>query len=188
MKCLDQPFDMFNLYGNYNSGTAANLFIVFERCQPETGVRVCKSETVIDNWLKGKYFLLLDNEKRFIKNQFHERSIDSTSKTKWYPVSPKTRDDNLRVIKRGSVELKDSFYSILGSYSDTNENFFTYDENVQPRAITYNDFMQKAITYEVSLDRLEFKRSVYTLSEFLSDVGGLVAALFGFGKIIVQLF
>lgn len=111
---------MFDLYGNYNSGTAANLFIVFERCQPEAGVRVCKSKTDIDSWLKGKYFLLLDNEKRFIKNQFHEKSTVSESKTKWYPVSPETRDDNVRMIKRGSVELKDSFYSIIGSFTDTN--------------------------------------------------------------------
>ena len=79
MKCLDQPFEMFDLHGNYNSGTGANLFIVFEKCKPEEGVRVCKSETDIDNWLEGKFFLLLDNEKRFIKNQFHEKSTASES-------------------------------------------------------------------------------------------------------------
>ena len=59
---------------------------------------------------------------------------------------------------------------------------------MQPRAIPYDKSWQTAITYEVSLDLMEFKRSVYTMSEFISDLGGLVAALIGIGKIIVHFF
>ena len=41
--CIDEPYEMF---GDYESETASNLIVVYEKCDPER--RKCKSPEVIE--------------------------------------------------------------------------------------------------------------------------------------------
>ena len=53
------------LFGNYDTGVANNLMIVFEKCDPQKN-DFCKSEEEIYEWLSFKYFVVIENSKRFI--------------------------------------------------------------------------------------------------------------------------
>ena len=44
--CIDEPYEMF---GDYESETASNLIVVYEKCDPER--RKCKSPEVIEDSL-----------------------------------------------------------------------------------------------------------------------------------------
>ena len=61
LKCIDN--EELSVYGNYDSGAAQNLMVVFERCDPAK--RVCKSETEFQNWLSYKFLITLENTKVF---------------------------------------------------------------------------------------------------------------------------
>ena len=85
MRCLDQ--ESIQLFGNYDTGIANNLMIVFEKCDPASK-DYCKSEQEIYNWLSFKYFLLIENQKRFIPHQFSQNDrILAMSSLKWIPIS-----------------------------------------------------------------------------------------------------
>ena len=48
--------------------------------------------------------------------------------------------------------------------------------------------MQNSITYELSMSKMEFTRSVYGLLDFLADLGGLFAAMGPLCKIFTLSF
>ena len=52
----------------------------------------------------------------------------------------------------------------------------------------YKNTMQNAITFEMSLSRKEFSRTVYNIMDFMRDMGGLFTALgLIFGTLIATL-
>ncbi len=159
MKCIDDEDKSFEIFGNYDSGIASNLFIGFEQCTPEPGVRKCKTEQQIEEWLVGKYFITVENQKSFIKDELNENSIRADSSVKWYPVSKYARDDTVRMIQRGIAEVNDGLFSFDSLTLQTYETFTI--ENLAPRQMAYDRNWLKAITYEVSLGQTVYKRSVY---------------------------
>ena len=57
MKCIDEEFE---IKGNYDTDSASNLLIVFEKC--DSSQRKCKTDTEIEQFLKWKYILYSQNE------------------------------------------------------------------------------------------------------------------------------
>ena len=82
MKCMDSDLP---LYGHYDSNEAANLMLVFEKCDSEK--RRCKSEKEIDEWLEFKYFIVHENTKNFVPHLFGEERIEKVAVTKFYPIA-----------------------------------------------------------------------------------------------------
>ena len=68
---MKEPIDIF---GNYDTKMAANLMIVFEKCDKKVE-KVCKSDAEINEWLAFKYIILLENEKRFIQHEFGDSRV-----------------------------------------------------------------------------------------------------------------
>lgn len=62
MKCIDEDFE---LYGDFDTNFAQNLMIVFDRCDPSE--RVCADDAVIDEWIKFKYIILVENEENYLQ-------------------------------------------------------------------------------------------------------------------------
>ena len=68
------------------------------------------------------------------------------------------------------------------------EEGFQIEETASARTLPYKNKYWNAITYELSLTRLEYTRTVYSFMDFLRDLGGLfsaIAPIFGF---IVSVF
>ena len=64
-----------------------------------------------------------------------------------------------------------------------------YDVDVKKsRILPYKNTMQNAITFEMSLSRKEYSRTVYNIMDFMRDMGGLFTALgLIFGTLIATL-
>ena len=56
------------------------------------------------------------------------------------------------------------------------------------RTLPYKNLFVNSITFEMSLSQIEFKRTVYSTLDFLSDLGGLFGTLGPFCSIIVTIF
>lgn len=64
-----------------------------------------------------------------------------------------------------------------------------FDKFVAPsRILPYKNLMHNSITYEMSLSRVEYTRTVYSTLDFLRDIGGLFAALGPLFGVIVTIF
>ena len=66
-KCIDKKDTV--IWGDYNSPAAQAIAVRFKMCEggPSKG---CETEEVIRNWLKGKFILLLHNQRRFESEGF----------------------------------------------------------------------------------------------------------------------
>ena len=61
LRCLKDVENDSLIWGNFNTGNARALLIMFEKCDRSTSATVCESEEEINNWLEGRYILVLEN-------------------------------------------------------------------------------------------------------------------------------
>lgn len=82
MKCFDKEKSdldagLFGIHGDYNADNSRNLMVVFDKCdqrkedklerdKPGSGVK-CKNKEEIDEWIGGKYILVLANERTYLQ-------------------------------------------------------------------------------------------------------------------------
>ena len=75
--------------------------IVFEECNSEVDTTIdCASKATIDEWLKYKYIVTVENERDFIQHIFEGDPMSEKAEIKWYPISPTFRQDSVNVITR----------------------------------------------------------------------------------------
>ena len=108
LRCLTSPEKQLEIWGNYDTTKTSNLLTVFDRCNPNdnTGV-VCQSDEKIEEWLKGKYFLTIMNNKQFSHENFDNNRVIKTSNTYWVPINPFSRTESVFKITRTEMHLND---------------------------------------------------------------------------------
>ena len=84
MLCTDETDLMIR--GDYNSNTAQMLLITFNRCHDRTD---CKPSHVIDEFIRGKYLVVMSNSVRFDSELIAQNAVVKESVLTWYPVSYK---------------------------------------------------------------------------------------------------
>ena len=84
MICIDS--DDMMIKGDYNSNNAQMLLITFNRCHDRQD---CKSKEEIDDFIKGKYMVVMSNTVRFDSLLLAQNAIVRESVLTWYPVSYK---------------------------------------------------------------------------------------------------
>ena len=159
--------------------------IVFEKCDPD--VRTCKSQEVINEWVEYKYLVTFQNTKNFIQHEFFEKRINAKSQFVWQTLSPTSRLDHVRTATRKSLNLHDYQYN-FGNILLDEEDGFQIEETASARTLPYKNQYWNAITYELSLTRLEYTRTVYSFMDFLRDLGGLFGAISPIFGFIVSVF
>ena len=60
-----------------------------------------------------------------------------------------------------------------------------YLETKGLRALPYKNMFHNAITFELSLSEMQYRRHVYSILDFFGDIGGLYGALFPICQILV---
>ena len=79
------------------------------------------------------------------------------------------------MITRIKTNLND-FHMSLGNLLEDSDNGFN-SENSGFRIMPYDNLMQNSITFELSRTRIDFTRTIYSVFDFLGDIGGLHGAL-----------
>ena len=107
------------------------------------------------------------------------------SKVKWYPVNSGLRGDFVNKIQVKNLELYDS--RPLGElYSEEKETFRIVNHGQRP--YEFLDDVHLTVTFELSLDRIKIQRFVFSLLDWLGDVGGLIEILFISFSLVYALF
>ena len=90
------------------------------------------------------------------------------------------------MITKTDLKLNDYHWSVGDLRKEENKGF---DIDVtETRVLPYKNRFQNAITYEMSMNRHEYTRTVYNILDFMRDMGGLFNALtLIFGTIIAIL-
>lgn len=93
MKCIDE--DMA-IYGDFNANIAASLMVVFEKCDPEK--RQCADKTTIDEWMKFKYIITVENEENYLQTNPVGERRQQFSRFKWHGLSSEQRLEKVKLV------------------------------------------------------------------------------------------
>ena len=96
------------------------------------------------------------------------------SNLKWYAATT-ARTDYVKRLQRTDLQLNDEWWNIGNIFVHENEGFYIQQHN--SRILPYLNAFQNAITYELNLSQEAYYRRVYSILDFLRDIGGLFSAL-----------
>ena len=82
MLCTDDTDLMIR--GDYNSNNAQLLVIGFNRCHDRVD---CKPKAVIDEFIRGKFLVVMSNAVRFDSMLIAHNAVVKESILTWYPIS-----------------------------------------------------------------------------------------------------
>lgn len=104
MRCL-ADYKELSMFGDYDTDKAANLMVVFEKCDltKRAPGEKCKSEKQIEDWMLYKYIVLLENEAKFIQHKFGKDRVEEKSTTRFFPLNYNSRVDFVKTIFRSDV-------------------------------------------------------------------------------------
>ena len=87
------------------------------------------------------------------------------------------------MVTQTHLKLNDYHWSVGDLRKDQHKGF---DIDVtETRVLPYNNRLQNAITFEMSMNLNEYTRTVYSIMDFMSELGGLFSAItLIFGTII----
>ena len=94
--------------------------------------------------------------------------------------------ETVKLITRSKFELNDYQFNVGNLVVDETSGFNL--EKSETRILPYANRMWNSITYEMSLTRRAYSRTVYSFLDFLSDIGGLFSALGPLGGVIITIF
>lgn len=112
--------------------------------------------------------------------------MNNSLQIEWYPLSARLRTDYVNKIKRQATELYDSYIS-LGSITIERESGFEIERSFS-REMPYPNNFQNAITYELSITQRHNLRQVYSLFDFLADIGGFFSTIGALCVAMVSVF
>ena len=72
----------------------------------------------------------------------------------------------------------------IGNYFETTEDGFM-NAKLPTRGLPYDNKFQNAITYEVSINQKRYFRSVYSIMDYFSQIGGLLSLFGSFCLLII---
>lgn len=156
--------------------------LLFEKCKPKEGSDViCKSEAEINSWLKRKFIVTMTNQRRFLLEKFTEGKIVEEARTEWIPFNSQLREEKVYKISISNLELQDRIWQWGGWTKENVEIIFGINHSTT-RPYEFPDSVHCQITFELNLDLKVIDRQVYSVLDWLGDIGGLVEALFFIGS------
>ena len=154
------------------------LIIAFNRCHPENSPEgtVCKDESEINDFIRGKYLTLLSNEIRFDSEQKGLSAIIKESTLTWYPVSYQMQLRYPHQISMSKLFSQDEAVNMDDLTEMENGEIFRLTRLPQIPAENH-PWQQMEISVEMNLDVTKVNRSYYSLLDCLSDIGGILQCL-----------
>ena len=129
--CLDQPPD---LRGNYDTTAARTVVINVYKCNPS--VRdTCKSEEEIDDFIRGKYIIILENNYKFKQENYsREDRVMKRSEMHFIPLDPGRSEELIKKVEVYDVTFQDRLLQ-LGELTLEDSKFFTISKNSGTRPL-----------------------------------------------------
>ena len=90
------------------------------------------------------------------------------------------------MITRNEANLIDSPFSFTSSDTVIEKSFDVQEKQI--RNIPYTNMFWNTVTFEISQTRIKLRRTVYSISDFLSELGGLFGAIMPVFTFFVTVF
>ena len=90
-------------------------------------------------------------------------------------MSNSVRTDAVKMITRQKIELNDYKFNVGNLLLDEETGFHARIGNL--RILPYENRMFNAVSYEMSLNRSRYLRTVYSFLDLMRDLGGLFSSL-----------
>lgn len=148
LKCV-RPGQNVTIFGNYDTNQASSFMVVFEKCDSKLRA-TCRDENEISEWLEFKYFIIVENSRRFVPHLFENERIAQFAQLSWIPVSNQVRKETVKYVTRSNFLLNDYKFNV-GSLRVDNEQGFNPEKSGNDRLLPYKNRMWNSITYEMSL-------------------------------------
>ena len=182
MHCFDERLQ---LSGEYDSVKARHLVITFEKCDPKQR-KTCKNETEINEWIRDKYLVTIENSWTFRTYEYKERKLNAQSKFYWFKLSSQFRQEAARRFTVSEIEFQDQFWQ-FGASTKEDATFFRVDHHTY-RPYESDDRVQFMIRYEMNRSIQKVDRAIYGTFDWLGDIGGFNEALGWVGALVLYLF
>ena len=197
MQCMKDPRDL-ELQGDFYSEFFTYLEIRLVKCTNTTGQIKCKSDADIDRFFQGETFSLALTNSYFDYLDYTPKSEDVNVYTQngilkqyiddrfFFDIdSYRSKKANI-LLQKSSIELQDDYIQ-LGQFDEIpfvelqNSHFYEtqYNHTERQLGIFYLRFDSQYSVYT---------RRIYSIMDFLGDIGGMYSSLFFFGYISVSFF
>ena len=106
---------------------------------------VCKSSETIKEWLAEKSIIILENEKKFLTDDY-DNPVRLQSSLNLFKIAPNGGWKYPRLIRTFELVLSDHLLSIGLLFQDTLESFIIVTESFEP-ASTNGNWLESSTTY-----------------------------------------
>lgn len=110
----------------------------------------------------------------------NEQKIVTEAITTWIPINSQVREEIVHTIKITELNLQDILWQWSSWTREDHLDVFSIKET-KKRPYEFRDNIHIQLTFELSLDMTVIDRQVYSLLDWLGDIGGLGEALFFLG-------
>lgn len=109
------------------------------------------------------------------------------SRTNWIPITSELREEVVFKVSVTTLELQDSIWQ-WGVWTNVEiPNVFKMSE-IGKRPYEFPDNVHVSVAIELQSDLTVLNRQVYSVLDWLGDIGGLSEALFFIGATVLMLF
>ena len=175
LKCLVS--DNIELQGDFNSPRTRTFVLLFERCNNSTFGGVCKSDVEISKWLQRKFILINTNRMRFSTREFEpETKLIKESSLIWVPISSQLREEVVYRVYLQDLFLQDSYFQ-FSDVTEDEQRMFSQAYSLS-RPYEFPDDVHLSVSFEFDLTLYRVDRDVYSILDWVGDVGGLNEGLY----------
>lgn len=126
------------------------------------------------------------NQIRFSTSDFDEAKVAHEAKFIYIPINSQVREELVYKVQLTDLNLQDTYYQFSGLTEDEIRIFQNLHVNNRPYEFPDNVHLQVTFEFDLTLYRVD--RDVYSLLDWVGDVGGLNEGLYIGFKIVLGLF
>lgn len=128
--------------------------------------------------------MILQNNQRFETRVYdYDEKVQSEARTVWIPINSQVREEIVFKVQLTDLRLQDAYYQFSALTEDDRAIFSNKQQLVRP--YEFPDSVHMQVTYEFDLDLYRIDRDVYSILDWIGDVGGLREGLFIFLSMVM---
>ena len=117
--------------------------------------------------------MVLQNVNRFSTQEYtFDRKVTNESRTVWIPINTQVREEYVYSVQITHLNLQDNYFQFSALTEDSMEIFTCKYEKTRPYEV--QDNVQVMISWEFDLTLYRVDRDVYSLLDWIGDIGGLM--------------
>ena len=116
--------------------------------------------------------IAVENTWTFRSDTYTQKRLSATAKLNWFALSSVVRLEVARQVIDESITFNDRWFLVTGVVGHETKDFFVVQDKAN-RPFETDPLGHFMIRYEMNQDYVEYERAVYSVLDWLGDIGGL---------------